>query len=258
MIAITSPAKTQDFESDWDTEIKSQPEFLEEAITLRKKLKDYSKSQLEDVLNVSENLAELNYNRFQEWVEKHTEDNSKPAILAYQGDIYKQFQAEEFTEAEQEYLQSHLRILTGFYGILRPYDLIQAYRLEMKTKLKVEDAGTEDLYEFWEDKLTDHLNEKLKDFPKESRAIINLASNEYVKAVNPEKIDGDWIEIEFRQKKEGELKNYGIYAKKARGAFIKFMVKNNIRELKELQEFNLNGYEFLEKTDEGIMFVKEI
>jgi cytoplasmic iron level regulating protein YaaA (DUF328/UPF0246 family) len=255
MLAITSPAKTQDFDSQFPGMLSTKPEFTTKVDTLVAKLKKLTKKELAALLGVSDDLALLNYTRFRDW----NQNSDKQAILAYKGDIYRQFDAESFTKTEQQYVQSHLRIITGLYGILRPYDRIKPYRLEMKTKIdsfNIEDFSK--LQDYWRNDITAHLNNKLLDFNTNERILINLASNEYADAVDFEKINSQVLEIEFRQRKNGELVNYGIYAKFARGLFIRYMVENSITSKKDLEGFNIDGYSLYESTEEAMTFVKSI
>lgn len=192
MIVLTSPAKTLDLSSTWDENI-TQPIFLKEAALIAQKLKILSKQKLTITLNVSEKLGELNYQRFQDWENKHTRKNSRPAILTYKGDVYRPLSL-NYSKAEKEYLQKSLRIITGLYGLLRPYDLMQAYRLEMKIALKVKDKNN--LYEYWKEKITADLKNDLK--THENKIVVDLASNEYSKAVDLNKLGAEVIHIEFR------------------------------------------------------------
>lgn len=253
MLIITSPAKTLDFKSNWNKELAKNGRFIKEAVELVSSLSQLSQKQLQNLFGVSEKIAKLNYERYQAWEEVHNTENSKPAILVYDGDIYKELRRDQYQQPEIKYAQNSLRIISGLYGILRAYDLIQPYRLEMKTKLKTKKA--QDLYDFWGTKLTDQLNEDVKLYG--SSYLVNLASNEYAKAVDLKKINCDVLEIEFRQKHGGELKNYGILAKKARGMMIDFMIKNKVRTPEELQAFAREGYKYTETKAGKLFFVKD-
>lgn len=255
MLAITSPAKSLDVSTEWHTDLTpTQSEFDTEVKELIAELQQLTPKQLQELFKVSENIARLNYNRFQSWDSLE----QKPAILTYNGDIYKQFNASTFTETEQQYLQSHLRIISGLYGLLRPYDLIKPYRLEMGTNIKNLTLDSASLYEYWGDKLTQALNSKLQDFPEESRVVLNLASDEYVQAINQPNLSAELLNIEFRQMKDGEEKNYGIYAKKARGDFIAFMKNEKVRNLEDIKGFNYAGYQLKRTEPDGYVFVKDI
>lgn len=255
MLVITSPAKTQDF-SDWqnlgeiDKNLISEPEFLNEADEINEILKTKSKSDLQKLMNISEKLADLNFDRFEKWDKNHKENNSKPAVLAYKGDIYRELNPLTYSKDQQKYANETLRIITGFYGFLKPYDLMQAYRLEMKIKL--ENKKGKDLYEFWKSKLTKEINNS------NSEILVDLASEEYSKAINFEELSKKVIKIEFRQIKQGKEKNYGIYAKKARGQFIEFMIQNLIININELKNFKTDGYSFSREESGNMFFVKEI
>lgn len=256
MIAITSPAKTQDFETPWNAEIEtSKPEFLKQTQEIHAVLASHNLDALQDLMQISEKLAKKVHETLEHWEPKHTADNSKPAVLAYQGDIYRQFDAINFSKEQQQYLQDHLVILTGFYGILKPYDLMQGYRLEMKTKLKLsKEIG---LYSFWTKQVTDNIKTKLSK-SKGDRILINLASKEYYKVLDEDRLESRVLDIEFRQRKDDTVKNYGIYAKKARGQFIKFMLENKITDYTDLLRFNLDGYQLYEESEASLQFIKDV
>lgn len=257
MIVITSPAKTLDFGTGWESVVSSQPRCLDQSTQLVDQIKLLRLDSLQSFLGVSENLAQLNHERFQQWNRLHSKDtNSKPAVLAYDGDIYRQFAAAELDSVQQQYLQSHLRIISGLYGLLRPYDLIRPYRLEFKSKLeRLEGIETDNLYKFWGDTLAELLVSDLK-ASHGDQVLINLASNEYWRAVKM--IAAPVIQVEFRQRKQGVLKNYGIYAKQARGLMIGFMVNHQIDDVSGLKGFDVDGYELLDQDDSKLVFVKGI
>lgn len=254
MLVLTSPAKTLDFTNPFKADITTKPEFLAEASVLVEHLRTLSVSTLQKLMGISEELATLNYQRFQEWSEHHTRANSRPAIVAYQGDIYEQLHEPSYTSSQQQYLQNFLRIISGLYGLLMPYDQIQPYRLEMKTSLQL--GIYKNLYEYWGDKLTNHLVETVK---KENiNYIINLASEEYARAVRFEKLPVSTIQIDFRYIKNGKDTVIGLLAKKARGMMIEYMVQNRVRTPTELEKFSVDGYSLTEKKKDRIVFTKKI
>lgn len=236
MIILLSPSKTLDFEHNIQGD--TEPSFIEDTITLNKSLKKYSKKKLASLMNISDKLAALNYQRNQEFEEVFTEENSRAAMFAFKGDVYLGLQAQDFKKKDVNYANKHLRILSGLYGLLRPMDKMQAYRLEMGTSLKV--GRKKNLYEFWGNKIGDELKESLKDH--KNKSIINLASNEYFKAV---KLDGlDIIEIGFKEYRDGKLKFISFNAKKARGLMSQYIIKNRVSTLNGIKAFNLEDYAF--------------
>ncbi|HEX9805199.1 MAG TPA: peroxide stress protein YaaA [Candidatus Dojkabacteria bacterium] len=253
MLIITSPAKRQDFEKVWDNSFYSIPEFPDKSKALVAILEKYSVTKLQKLFGVSTKLAELNAERFRLWSQKHTVKNSKPAILAYKGDIYRQFDADGFDNKEREYAQRNLRIITGLYGILNAYDLIQPYRLEMKIKLR--SGKSKDLYSFWQNEITGKLNSDLK--KNNTNIIINLASHEYADVVDRKKIQGKIVDVNFRQLRKGRLQNIGIIAKISRGEVIDFMIQKQVKTISELKKFNKNGYKLSEETDNSLTFTKK-
>ena len=246
MIAVLSPAKSLDFEKQFDKLRSTQIRFETETNRLIKVLKEKSEDDLKSLMSISQNLAELNAERYQNY-KKQIPKHAKQAIVAFQGDVYQGMEAEDFTVEEHEFAQQHIRILSGLYGLLRPFDLIQPYRLEMGTKLKVADAGS--LYEFWNDKIAKLLIEDVKS--QGDNILINLASNEYFKAVDKKRLKEniEIIDIEFKDYSKDEYKIIAFYAKKARGMMARFIVKNNINHVDDLKGFDMEGYYF-DKVDE--------
>jgi cytoplasmic iron level regulating protein YaaA (DUF328/UPF0246 family) len=231
MLTLISPAKTLDFESEFSVKNHTQPAFLKETEKLINILKKASIADLEKVFSVSKKLAELNFNRFQNFSKKFDSSNSRPALIAFDGDVYDGFDKKNFTQKDFDFAQDHLRILSGLYGLLRPLDLMQPYRLEMGTDFKKFDSSIKNLYGFWSDKIAQELNSV------DSKYIINLASEEYFSAVDPKKIKAKIINVAFKERKNGKLKIVGINAKKARGLMANFIIKNRIDDLKELKKF---------------------
>ena len=241
MIAIVSPAKSLDFESKPTYDFSTKPVFSEEANYLAKKLESLSKKKLKSLMSISDNLTELNYQRYKNWNFNGSTTNKKQAIYAFTGDVYRGFDVDQLNKADVEYAQNHFRILSGMYGVLKPMDLMQPYRLEMGTKWQITKAKS-NLYDYWGKKITEQLNEDLKGFTP--KVLVNLASNEYFKAVQPEHFDGDIVDIAFKDEKNGEYKIIAIYAKVARGAFARFMIKSRASSIDDLKLFKEDGYAF--------------
>lgn len=244
MIAILSPAKSLDFEKQFDLE-PTKPRFTQETNQLIEVLKKKSAEEVQELMSISEKLAELNVERYDNF-KKRTPKYAKPAALAFQGDVYQGMKAEDFSEKEHAFAQQHIRILSGLYGLLRPLDLIQPYRLEMGTKLNI--GQHDSLYSFWEDKIAKELIKDLK--AQEDKTIINLASNEYFKAADRAilKKKVQLIDVEFKDFKNGEHKIISFYAKKARGMMARFIVKNRLTKIEQLKAFDYEGYYFDDKV----------
>ncbi|MDE1463990.1 peroxide stress protein YaaA [Spartinivicinus poritis] len=250
MLAVISPAKTLDFETSPTTHTYTQPELSKQSEVLVKVLRQYSPDQLAQLMKLSDKLAGLNAARFNEWYLPFTPDNAKQAVLAFKGDVYTGLEAESFTEKQFEFAQQHLRILSGLYGLLRPLDLIQPYRLEMGTKL--ENPNGKDLYQFWDDQITQQLNSQLANV---KGPLINLASNEYFKSIKSQLLDADIITPVFKDWKNGQYKVISFLAKKARGMMVNYLVKNKIKNPEKLKQFDLAGYQYqpdLSSTKEWI------
>ena len=252
MIILISPAKSLDFSTKFNCETYSIPEFLPESKKLALELKKFSCSDLEKLFHVSKNLAELNFKRFQNFSNKADLKNSRQALLAFDGDVYAGIDKINFGKKDFDFAQKHLRILSGLYGLLKPLDLIQAYRLEMGTDFKKFDFIAKNLYEFWGDKITQSLNLSSK------KTVINLASEEYFSAINLKKIKAAVVNIIFKEQKAGKLKIVGINAKKARGLMVNFIIKNKITKVEELKGFAEAGYKFDSKlsSERSFLFVK--
>lgn len=247
MLSVISPAKTLDFETPSTTDKVTQPGFLDHSKPLIKILRDYSPQQLSDLMGISDKLAGLNAARFAEWHPPFTLDNAKPAAQAFQGDVYTGLEATSFSDSDNHFAQQHLRILSGLYGLLRPLDLIQAYRLEMGTKLPNE-AGN-DLYTYWKPTLTQALNSAILE--SGSKVLVNLASNEYFKAIDIKKLDARVITPVFKDEKNGTFKIISFYAKKARGLMGAWIIKQQINDPGQLTNFNVAGYRFDAASSQG-------
>ncbi|MBL6448597.1 peroxide stress protein YaaA [Fulvivirga sp. 29W222] len=243
MIAIVSPAKTLDFETEYSHE-HTLPRFQKEALELIDELKKRSEEDISTLMSISDKLAELNVERYHNFTKKKDPAHAKQAVFAFQGDVYQGLQAETFSQEELEYSQQHFRILSGLYGLIRPLDLIQPYRLEMGTRLKVSEHAN--LYEFWQDKIAKQLKKDLK--AQGDNLLINLASNEYFKSVDTKQLKARIIDVDFKDHKNGEYKIISFYAKKARGLMSRFIIKNQPTTVEELKAFDYEGYYFDEKN----------
>jgi cytoplasmic iron level regulating protein YaaA (DUF328/UPF0246 family) len=245
MKIIISPAKSLDFESVVPTSLYTQPRFLEQSNKLAKKLKTLSKNKIGDLMTISEALSQLNYERNQTWETPFTTDNAKQAIYSFTGAVFMGIDVNSLEEEKIPVLQERLRILSGLYGLLKPLDLIQPYRLEMGTRLKV--GKTENLYKFWDDTLADSLNEELK----EDELLVNLASTEYFKALPKKVLKVPMITPVFKDFKNGQYKIVMTYAKKARGLMVRYIIDNNVNTIEELKSFNSDSYLFSEEMSSG-------
>lgn len=238
MKIVISPAKSLDYETALPTKQCSEGIFYKEAERLSKILKKKSPRVLSRMMNISPALGELNWQRNQDWALPFTSENARQAIYAFKGDVYLGLDAYSIPEEYLEQLQNKLRILSGQYGLLRPLDLIQPYRLEMGTRLKV--GVKNNLYQYWDDKVTKALNAEMA----AGELLVNLASNEYFKAVKPKLLKGPVITPVFKDYKNGELKMIGFFAKKARGMMVRHIIDNQIDTLEGLKTFDREGYAF--------------
>ncbi|WP_404363567.1 peroxide stress protein YaaA [Marinobacter sp.] len=250
MLMIISPAKTLDYESPLATEKHTQPEFLDEARELVDQLKELEPHQVSNLMGLSDKLGQLNAQRFQDWHTPFSLDNARQAVLAFKGDVYTGLDAESFSDKDFEFAQDHLRILSGLYGLLRPLDLMQPYRLEMGTKF--ENRRGKDLYAFWGDTITKALDSELQNG---DRVLVNLASNEYFKSVKPSKLDARLVTPQFRDWKNGQYKIISFYAKKARGLMCRYAIQNRISDVEDLKGFDLEGYGYSAEHSEGDQWV---
>ncbi|MCP4849250.1 MAG: peroxide stress protein YaaA [Verrucomicrobiaceae bacterium] len=240
MTIVISPAKTLDFGNQCLTGKHSVPDFLEESEALMTMLVKLRKTQLKSLMGISDKLVELNARRYREWSTPFTVDNSKQALLAFKGDVYTGFDFASWKAADFSFAQKALRILSGLYGVLRPLDLIQPYRLEMGTRLATKRG--DNLYAFWGSRITDALNELTSS--TRSKSLVNLASNEYFRAVSPEELEVEVISPVFKDFKNGKYKIISFYAKKARGLMADYIIRHQLRDPSELQKFNLAGYRY--------------
>ncbi len=237
---LLSPAKTLDYETPATTDSFSIPDYLGKSSELVEVLKQKSFLDLMELMQVSQKIAELNVERFNQWKLPFSTENAKQAVLAFKGDVYIGLDAPTLSENRLAYTQSHLRILSGLYGLLRPLDLMQPYRLEMGLKLTTKKG--ENLYQFWGEKITDALNVLLA--KQDEPVLINLASNEYFKSVQKKNLDGRLITPEFKDWKNGKYKMISFFAKKARGLMVRFAIDHNIHKAERLQSFDYDGYHF--------------
>ena len=240
MLAILSPAKTLDYETPLKTKLNSQPIYGRESNQLIKTLRTFEPFEVASLMKISDKLADLNHKRYVEWRNKPAESKTRPAALAFKGDVYQGLEAESFNDNDLKFAQRHLRILSGLYGLLRPLDVIQPYRLEMGTKLKT--SKGQNLYDYWGTKLTNGLNEALKE--SKEGTLVNLASNEYFGAVQPELLEGSLLNIGFKEKRNGQLKFVSFSAKKARGLMANFIIKERVKKPDDLKSFDLENYRF--------------
>lgn len=240
MLIVISPAKTLDYQSDLPTDRYTQPELLEHSQQLISIARKLSAPQISSLMSISDKLASLNETRFHEWHPDFTPRNARQAILAFKGDVYAGLQAEEFSDADFEFAQQHLRMLSGLYGVLRPLDLMQPYRLEMGIRL--ENPKGKDLYHFWGETITEKLNQTLA--AQGDNILINLASEEYFKSVKPKKLQAEIIKPVFLDEKNGKFKVISFYAKKARGLMSRFIIENRLTKPEQLTGFNTDGYFF--------------
>ncbi len=247
MLALISPAKTLDFDSPLRTKKHSQPQFLDASSKLISTLSAKSSGQIAKLMHISPQLAELNHRRISEWQLPFTTNNARPAIMAFKGDVYLGLEAWNLSQRDLSWAQKHLRILSGLYGILRPLDLMQAYRLEMGTKLKT--GCAKNLYQFWQDELGKHLNDTL--VSNGHKVLVNLASREYFQAIDPNLISSKIVTPTFLDLKNGEYRFLSFFAKKARGCMTRYIIENRITTLKALRQFNIEGYRYCEKRSNG-------
>lgn len=245
MIILLSPAKSLDYDTDFKIKTHSQPEFIKEAEALVKELKKFDSKSLEKLMDISPNLAQLNFSRFQDFAK----NRQRQALLAYDGDVYSKISKDKFTEKNFHYAQDHIRIISGLYGILRPLDLIKPYRLEMATDFSKVTFFKKNLYEFWGEKINDYL---AKD---KSKNLVNLASQEYFAVIDFKKIPQKIYNIIFKEKKNGVFKIVGINAKKARGLMANYAIINDIDNPHDLKKFNEENYQFNQQLSDQYNWV---
>ncbi len=245
MKIIISPAKSLDFKTQLPTQKFSESRFLKHSESIQKVLKKKSPKELSELMSISDKLAELNYTRNQEWSLPFSAENARPAVYAFNGDVYTGLDAYTIANDKLDVLQQKLRILSGLYGVLKPLDLIQPYRLEMGTNLQIGKA--KNLYEFWKKTVTDSLNDELS----ENELFVNLASKEYSDAIDFKALKAKVITPEFKDYKDGKLKIISFFAKKARGLMVRYIIDNNCETIEDLKGFNYDNYGFDQNLSEG-------
>jgi cytoplasmic iron level regulating protein YaaA (DUF328/UPF0246 family) len=241
MLIVLSPAKSLDYKTPAQVKSPTLPEFVSESAKLIADLRKLSPLEVSNLMGLSDQLAALNVGRYRDWSKKFTEENSKPAIYAFNGDVYDGFDVRTLNAKALDFAQDHLRILSGLYGALRPLDLMQAYRLEMGTSLK--NPRGKDLYAFWGERVTDSLKKILE--KQKKPVLLNLASEEYFKVLQPKNMDCQVISPVFQDGKDGKYKIISFYAKRARGLMARYVVENRIIDPADLKGFNLDGYKYL-------------
>ncbi len=252
MLAVISPAKTLQFEEVPKVPFTTQPELLKQSEYLIEKLKKLSPKKIGALMDISPKLADLNHQRYHEFHTPFTTENSEPSIMVFKGDVYLGMKAEEFNERELLYAQDHLRILSGLYGLLKPLDLMQPYRLEMGTSLGVT-ATKKNLYQYWGNTITENINESLENANTDT--LVNLASQEYFKAVVPKKLKGKIVVCEFLDGKNGKHKVISFFAKKARGMMANYIIKNEVKNPEDLRGFDYEGYIYAPKLSTNNEFI---
>ena len=252
MKIIISPAKSLDFETKAPTSLHTQPRFLEQSEKLNKKLKTLSKKNIAELMKIYDALSALNYDRNQTWKTPFSPNNAKQAIYSFTGEVFRGIDAQSLSEEKIPLLQDRLRILSGLYGILKPLDLIQPYRLEMGTKLSVQ--KTTNLYKFWDDQIAKSLNEELE----EGELLVNLASTEYFKVIPKKILKVPMITPVFKDFKNGEYKTIMTFAKKARGLMVRYIIDHNIKTIEGLKNFNVERYRFSEEmsSENELLFTR--
>lgn len=255
MLIVVSPAKTLDYETKLPTRKSTQPRMLEESEKLIGLMREFSSADLSRMMTVSENIADLNVQRFADWKLPFSKQNARAALFAFKGDVYEGLQAYDLKAADIEFAQKHLRILSGLYGLLRPLDLIQAYRLEMGTRL--ENQAGKNLYDFWGEQLTDLLN---ADFKKQKdKTLINLASNEYFRSVKIKSLDARIITPHFKDWKNDQYKMISFFAKKARGMMSRYIIEERLNNPEDIKKFAVAGYGFNDEmsTENDWVFLRK-
>lgn len=241
MLIVLSPAKSLDYKTPVKVKAPTLPEFVSESAKLIADLKKLAPQEVADLMGLSDQLAVLNVGRYRDWSKKFTEENSKPAIYAFDGDVYDGFDVKSLNPKAVEFAQEHIRILSGLYGALRPLDLMQPYRLEMGTAFK--NARGKDLYAFWGERVTNSLKTILE--KQQKPVLLNLASEEYFKVLQAKNLECPVISPVFQDAKDGKYKIISFYAKRARGLMARYVVENRIVDPADLKGFNLDGYKYV-------------
>ena len=252
MKILLSPAKSLDFKSELPTNKTSSICFEKEAQYLNSILKSKNPKELSDLMSISSKIADLNYERNHNWSLPFTQANARQAVYAFSGDVYRGLDAYSIDDSKIDFLQNSVRIISGLYGLIKPLDLIQPYRLEMGTKLAFD--SNKNLYDYWRKKITEQLNLELDD----KEPILNLASNEYYKAIDTKVIKSDIYSANFKQLKNGEFKTIAIFSKKARGMMTRFIIDNNISDISDIKSFDYDGYMFNDNlsSEKNLIFTR--
>ncbi|WP_040280780.1 peroxide stress protein YaaA [Psychroserpens damuponensis] len=252
MKLVLSPAKSLDYDSKLPTTKSTEASFLDASLRINKLLKKKSAKSLSKLMKISDNLGQLNYERNQEWTLPFTKDNARPAMYAFSGDVYRGLDAYTIENKKIDTAQDTVRIISGLYGILKPLDLIQPYRLEMGTKFPV--GKNKNLYEFWKKQITKALNEELKD----DELFLNLASNEYFKAIDTKTLKVPVTNVKFQELKNGQYKTIAIFSKLARGLMARYVIDTNAKTIDDIKGFNLDNYRFTENlsSDDELVFTR--
>jgi cytoplasmic iron level regulating protein YaaA (DUF328/UPF0246 family) len=255
MLVVISPAKNLDYDTPAVTKTFTQPEMLDDSQALIEQCQTLTPAKIGSLMKISDKLAGLNADRYAGWHTPFDTNNAKQALLAFNGDVYTGLNASSFSQDDFDYAQQHLRILSGLYGVLRPLDLMQAYRLEMGTKLDIGD--NKNLYQFWGERISNKLNEAIN--TQGDNVLVNLASNEYFKAVKPKSVNAEIYTPVFQDCKNGQYKVISFYAKKARGMMARYILKNQLTEVSQLQKFDTAGYQFSPQKSKGneLVFTRE-
>lgn len=255
MLTVISPAKTLDFDTKPTTRRATQPEFLERSAQLVEQARGMSPADIQTLMGVSENIANLNHKRFMDWGLPFSLDNAKQSVLAFKGDVYTGLEAETMNSEQLKFAQKHLRILSGLYGLLRPLDLMQPYRLEMG--LKFANSQGKNLYDFWGDTISETLGRHIAS--SGSPVLVNLASNEYFKSVKPRALDADVITPVFKDLKGGKYRVISFFAKKARGQMARYIIDHALNEPEGLKKFRKDGYRYnkAESSARELVFTRD-
>ena len=240
MLFLLSPAKSLDYESPLPSVTASQPQFVAQSAELIATLKKKTPKQIAELMDLSEALAKLNTDRYKAWTPEFTHENARPAVLAFNGDVYEGLNAQSLTPKDLQWAQDHVAILSGLYGVLRPLDLMQPYRLEMGTSLK--HGKNNNLYQFWGSQIADYLNQQLA--PHKDPVIVNLASQEYFKSVDRKVLQARVVECVFQDFKNGQYKIISFFAKRARGLMARFAIEHKVKTTEQLKAFNSEAYAF--------------
>ncbi len=251
MLTVISPAKSLDFESQIPSLKTSKPRFLKQSQQIIDQIKKLAPQDIASLMKLSDKLAVLNYDRFQAFTTPFTPQNARPSVFAFRGDVYLGLDADSLSNEDLEFAQKHLRILSGLYGVLRPLDLMQAYRLEMGTKF--ENNAGKNLYDFWGGSLNQSIEKELN--KSDSQVLVNLASNEYFKAIKAKIFSHQIVTPVFKDFKNGQYKIISFFAKKARGLMSRYIIQNRIDQPEDLKTFNLGGYKISKKLSNDKEFV---